>query len=337
LSPLDSRAPTSVEPDAAPVGVLLSNIGSPDAPTPRAVRRYLREFLGDPDVVRANRVVWWFVLNGLVLPLRSRSSARLYASIWTARGSPLIDISRTQAQMLARELGPGFRVALGMRYGNPSLGAGLDELRRAGCARVVLVPMFPQYSRATTGSIEKAAREAIESSHGALALDVVPPWFDDADYVACVAERVRDAQRPDPFDHVVISFHGLPVRSIAEGDPYRDQCVATAGALARALELGPEQWTLVYQSRFGREPWLEPYAAVTLPALARRYPRVVMVCPGFTADCLETLEELRVQLARSFREAGGRELTVVPCVNDQPQWIETLARLVRRRSAARGA
>lgn len=317
--------------------MLLSNIGSPDAPTPRAVRRYLREFLGDPDVVRANRVVWWFVLNGIVLPLRSRSSARLYASIWTERGSPLIDISRTQAQLLARELGSGFRVALGMRYGNPSLRAGLDELRRAGCARVVLVPMFPQYSGATTGSIEKAAREVVEDSRGALELDVVPPWFDDADYVACVAERVRDAQRSQPFDHLVVSFHGLPVRSIAEGDPYRDQCVATAGALARALDLRPEQWTLVYQSRFGREPWLEPYAAVTLPALARRYPRVVMVCPGFTADCLETLEELRVQLASSFREAGGEKLTVAPCVNDQQRWIATLARLVRRRSEARGA
>jgi len=319
----------SSQPTDAPIGVMLVNIGSPDAPTPIAVRRYLREFLGDPDVVQVNRVLWWCLLNGVILPLRSRSSARLYASIWTERGSPLVDISRTQTQMLARELGPGFKVVLAMRYGDPSLRAGLDELRAAGCRRLVLLPMFPQFSRATTGSIEKAVRAAIAEFAHTFELSVVPAWFDDADYVGRVAARVRDARAAASYDHLVISFHGLPARSVGEGDPYRDQCVATANALVERLALGAGEWTLVYQSRFGREPWLEPYAVETVPKLAAQYPRVLVVCPGFAADCLETLEEIAVRLAETFRAAGGRELRVAPCLNDDPRWITTLVRLVR--------
>jgi ferrochelatase len=317
----------------APIGVLVVNIGSPDAPTSAAVRRYLSEFLGDPDVVRANRVLWWFIWNGVILPLRSRKSARLYASIWTARGSPLVDISRTQTQLLARELGDKFKVVLAMRYGNPSLRVGLDELRAAGCKRLLLLPMFPQFSRATTGSIEKAVRAEIAKAGDSFELSVVPPWFDDAGYIDCLAARVREARDAASFDHLVVSFHGLPARSVDEGDPYRDQCVATANALVKQLELGAADWTLVYQSRFGRERWLEPYAVETLPKLAAQHPRVLVVCPAFVADCLETLEEIRIQLAETFRAAGGREFRVAPCLNEDPRWITTLVRLVRAASA----
>jgi ferrochelatase len=317
----------------APIGVLVVNIGSPDAPTPPAVRRYLREFLGDPDVVQVNRVLWWCLLNGVILPLRSRSSARLYATIWTERGSPLVDISRTQTQMLARELGPGFKVALAMRYGSPSLRAGLDELRAAGCKRLLLLPMFPQFSRATTGSIEKAVRGEIARAGDAFEVSVVAPWFDDTGYIEALAARVREERAARGFDHLVLSFHGLPARSVEQGDPYRDQCVATANALVARLALGADEWTLVYQSRFGREPWLEPYAVETLPALAPRFPRVLVACPGFAADCLETLEEIGVRLAETFRTAGGRELRVAPCLNQDPRWITTLVRLVRDASA----
>lgn len=321
----------------APIGVLVVNIGSPDAPTPSSVRRYLREFLGDPDVVQVNRVLWWCLLNGVILPLRSRSSARLYASIWTERGSPLVDISRTQAQLLARELGSGFEVQLAMRYGSPSLRSGLDQLRAAGCKRLLVLPMFPQFSRATTGSIEKAVRGEIASAGHAFEVGVVEPWFDDAGYIECLAARVRDERAARGFDHLVLSFHGLPARSVEQGDPYRDQCVATASALVKQLALAADDWTLVYQSRFGRERWLEPYAVETLPALAARHPRVLVLCPGFAADCLETLEEIGMRLAETFRAAGGREFRVAPCLNVDPRWITTLVRLVRGASARKAS
>lgn len=306
------------------------NVGSPDEPTPAAVRRFLREFLGDPDVVRANRVAWWLFLNGVILPRRGRRSARAYRSIWTERGSPLMDFSKRQRESLERELDSGFRVALAMRYGNPSLESGLDELAQAGCTRILLLPMFPQFSRATSGSIEKAVREALRRRGGAHELTVVSPWFDDEGYIDALAALVRaerDRARPD---QLVISFHGLPASSVEERDPYRDQCVATAKALARELDLAPSGWTMAFQSRFGRGRWLEPYAVDVVRELARKHARVLVVCPGFVADCLETLEELRIRLAEHFRAAGGRELVVLPCLNDDPAWIATLARLVRR-------
>lgn len=321
---------------SAPHGVLLVNVGSPDAPTTAAVRRYLREFLGDPDVVKLNRAAWWLVLNGVVLPLRSPKSARLYQSIWTERGSPLIDNSVQQRERLASELGAGFRVALAMRYGNPSLARGMDELASAGCRRVVLVPMFPQFSRATTGSVEKAVHAECSRLGERPDLVVLPPWFDDDGYIAALAASVSQARAKAEFDHLLISFHGLPASSVAEGDPYRDQCVATAGALARKLGLSDSAWTLAFQSRFGRKRWLEPYATDVVRALAPAHPRVLVICPGFVADCLETLEELHLRLAQDFRAAGGAELAVVPCLNAGAGWIATLARLVRRHAQPHG-
>lgn len=321
---------------SAPLGVLLVNVGSPDAPTTAAVRRYLREFLGDPDVVKLNRAVWWLVLNGVVLPLRSPRSARLYQGIWTERGSPLIDNSLQQRASLASELGAEFRVALAMRYGNPSLARGIDELAGAGCRRILLVPLFPQFSRATTGSIEKAVYAEYSRRRERPDLVVLPPWFDDDGYIAALAASVTEARTRAEFDHLLISFHGLPASSVAEGDPYRDQCVATAGALARELGLPRSTWTLAFQSRFGRKRWLEPYATDVVRALAPATPRLLVICPGFVADCLETLEELHLRLAQDFRAAGGGELAVVPCLNAGAGWIATLARLVRRHAQPHG-
>ena len=314
---------------STPTGVLLVNVGSPDAPTPAAVRRFLAEFLGDPDVVPLPRALWWPLLHGFVLPRRSASSARLYQSIWTADGSPLVAISRRQAAGLAAELGERYRVALGMRYGNPSLASALSELRAAGCTRVVLVPMFPQWSRATSASVEKAARAELAKLAG-MELRVVPAWFEDPGFIDCVAELVRAARADRPDAHLVQSFHGLPASSVAEGDPYRAQCEATAAAVAHRLGLEPSQWTLVFQSRFGPTRWLEPYASEVVPRLAREHRRVLVVCPGFAADCLETLEELGVRLRESFEAAGGEQLGLVPCLNDDPRWISVLAQLVRR-------
>ena len=319
----------------APVGVILCNLGSPASPETADVRRYLAEFLADPRVVEANPVVWWLVRNLVVLPFRPRASARLYRSIWTRDGSPLIVESRRQAEWLARELGAGFRVRLAMRYGEPSIAVAVEDLCAAGCERIVLLPLFPQYSAPTSGSVYAAVYAALAARRVQPALRVVPPYFDDPGYVRALAARVVEATAGTRIDHHVFSFHGLPASYVARGDPYRDQCERTAAALARELALPPDRWSIVFQSRFGREPWLEPYADRYVPALARRAPRVSIAMPGFTADCLETLEEIAIRLRESFVEAGGEQLVVVPALNDHPAWLEALAALVRREAPGR--
>ncbi len=316
--------------EPGPIGVLWVNVGSPAAPTAREVRRWLREFLGDPAVVAAPRLAWWFVLNGIVLPFRAPRSAELYRRIWTSAGSPLLAISERVRAGLARELGPRYRVALGMRYGSPSIADGLARLAREGCGRVLLFPAFPQWSAATSGSGEREARRVLAGRERAPELVVVPPYPEDPGFVGCLAALVREARAAGPVDHHVFSFHGLPESAVRNGDPYRDQCEGTARALARELGLAEGDWTLVYQSRFGRAKWLEPEAARLVPALAARHPRVLLVAPSFTADCLETLEELRLRLSEDFRARGGVELRVVPCPNDDPRWIAAAAALVRR-------
>jgi ferrochelatase len=319
-------------------GVLLVNLGSPAAPTTAAVRRYLAEFLGDPMVVDANPVVWWLVRNLIVLPFRSPKSAELYRSVWTEEGSPLVAISRRQRDGLARELGPTYRVELAMRYGQPSIAGALARLGDAGCEEVLLVPMFPQASRTTTGTVERAVERAREHAPASLRLTTVAPYYAHEAYVAALAARVRETLTEGEVDHVVLSFHGLPTRLVErEGDPYRDHCEATAAALARALDLAPGSWTLAYQSRFGREPWLEPDVVDVVRGLAGSGARVLVACPGFTADCLETLEEISLRLVESFREHGGRDLRVVPCLNDHPVWTAGLAAIVRETCEGAGA
>jgi ferrochelatase len=315
-----------------PLGVLLVNVGSPAAPTAPAVRRYLAEFLGDPAVVQLPRLLWLPLLHGLILPLRGPKSARLYQKIWTSRGSPLVSISLAQKEALQRELGERFRVAAAMRYGEPSIAGALS-----GARRLLLVPMFPQYSGTTTGTVEAAVRAQLARLPQPPELRVVTAFFDDPGYLAAVAARVRETVRDEDVDHYLFSFHGLPLRYVEAGDPYRTHVERTAAALARELALDPSRWTLAYQSRFGRERWLEPYALQVVPELAARAPRVAVVCPGFTADCLETLEEVEGQLGELFWRSGGREWKVVPCLDESRAWIEALAALVRRRSGAAGA
>jgi len=300
------------------------------------VRRYLAEFLSDPLVVEVNRLAWWLVLNAIVLPLRSRSSARLYQEVWTSEGSPLIAISRRQRELLARELGSGWKVALGMRYGRPSLRAALEELHAAGCREIVLLGAFPQYSRSTSGSIELAACRTVASLRLEPRVVAAAPYFEHEGYIEALAERVREAAAGDRFDKHVFSFHGLPLRYVERGDPYREHCEATARALAARLGLGEGQWLLVYQSRFGREPWLQPYAAEALPAMAADHRRVLVTCPGFVADCLETLDEIGRLLREAFLAAGGEELRLVPCLNDHPLWIAAMADLARSTLARAG-
>jgi ferrochelatase len=303
-------------------GVLYVSLGSPSAPTPRAVRRFLDEFLGDPLVVDANRLLWWCVRKGIILPFRAPRSAALYGRIWSAEGSPLLVHSRNFAAALARELGASFRVALAMRYGEPSLGAGLAELARAGCQRVLVLTAFPQASRTTTGTIE---RELRRNTLHLRSLAVLPAYFEHGAYVAALAERARGA---GAVDHWVFSFHGLPVRYVEQGDPYREHCEGTARTLAHTLGLGPRDWTLAYQSRFGRERWLEPDVRAVVGELAADRKRIGLVAPSFTTDCLETLEELGLSLRAACRARGG-ELVLVPSLNDAPIWVRGAAEIVR--------
>jgi ferrochelatase len=231
--------------------------------------------------------------------------------------------------LLQHALGARFHVALAMRYGQPSIAAGLETLRAHGAARVIVLPAFPQYSRTTTGTVKLEVERVLARGGPALAVDAIDAWYDDAGYVDALAERCRAAPGSTTIDHWVWSFHGLPERYVRNGDPYREQCERTAELLAARLALPRERWTLAYQSRFGREPWLQPYVDELVPSLARQHARIGIAMPGFTADCIETLEEIGMRLRASFHAAGGRELVVVPCLNDSPALITALARLVR--------
>jgi len=323
-----SAPPQGASAPQAPRGVLLVNLGSPDEPTPAAVRAFLDEFLGDRWVVDLNPALWWAVRKLLVLPRRAEPVSRLYASIWTPEGSPLTVFSRRLAQALAPALGGAWRVALGMRYGNPSLSGALDGLRAAGCREVLAVPLFPQASGTTTGSIEAALRE-LARRPGAPRLRLMSAYPDHPAYVRALAVVLREQLARGPVDHTVFSMHGLPVRYVRAGDPYQSHCERTVRALARELGLADGEWTLSYQSRFGQGEWLAPSSETVVPALAARHPRVLIAMPGFAADCLETLEEVGVRLAESFRAAGGRELRVAPCLNDHPMWVAALADMLR--------
>lgn len=315
----------------APIGVLPVNLGTPDAPDTPAVRRYLREFLSDRRVVDVNPLLWWVIRNAIVLPFRSPRSAALYRRVWTPEGSPLLVYSRRLAAKLAERLGPGFLVELGMRYGKPSIAAALDALAARGARRIVLLPLFPQYSDTTVGSIEARVAELVAARPGPpLALLQVPPFPDHPAYLDALASRVRTADQALPGARLVLSFHGIPRRYVeAKADPYLEQCRATARGLRERLRLDDERAPLVFQSRFGREEWLQPYADVYVPALARRQPRVVVLCPGFTADCLETIDEIGEVLAEAFVAAGGERLLLVPGLNDGDDWAAACAMLVR--------
>ena len=315
-------------------GVLLANLGTPDAPTPEALRRYLAEFLSDPCVVNLPRVIWWPILHGLVLRTRPAKSAAAFARIWTDAGSPLLVHSRAIAAALRRELaartGAEMPLALGMRYGRPSLTEALDALGRAGVARVIVLALYPQYSRATVGSAMAAVNRLAGPS-----VDFIPDYYAQPAYLAALAASVREFRAAHGRgEKLVISFHGIPRSMARRGDPYPQQCARTAQYLAARLRLVPDEWQLAFQSRFGRTQWLQPYTEETLKQLASQGIKTVdVICPGFAADCLETLEEIALRYAESFRAAGGRELRYIPALNERPAHIRALADLVMAKLA----
>jgi ferrochelatase len=304
--------------------VLLVNLGSPAAPTPAAVRSYLAEFLSDPRVVALPRALWLPILHGLVLRSRPARSARKYAAIWTAEGSPLTVHTARQAALLAAAL-PGWRVQHAMRYGGPSIAQGLAAL--ADCERIVALPLYPQYSGSATGSVLDALHKTALGAPRA----VIEDFHAHPAYIGALAQSVRArwASAGEP-EMLVMSFHGLPRRSIERGDPYHRQCLESGELLAAALGLAPDRYRIAFQSRFGFAAWIEPYTATVLCELgAARTRRVDVLCPGFVADCLETLEEIGIEGRRIFRDAGGGEFNALPCLNELPDWIAALAQLAR--------
>ncbi len=329
------RGPARSPGGSPPVGVLLVQLGTPDAPTPGAVRRYLREFLSDPHVVELPRWLWLPVLHLLVLPRRVSRVAKLYASIWMEDGSPLAVHSRQAASALAERLGERFRVELGMRYGRPSLDAALDRFAQAGCERLVVLPLFPQACRATTVTVQTEVARLLDRRREAPALQMVAPFYVHAAYVEALVARIEEKLSGRQVDLHLFSFHSVPEETIAKGDPYLSQCTATAWALAQRLGLEREQWEMVFQSQFGDEPWLGPQLADVLAARAQSHRRVLVALPGFAADCLETLEEVDLRARQTFVQAGGEELLVVPALNASPRWIDALASLVRDTAGVR--
>lgn len=315
--------------DAPDTAVLVVNLGTPEAPTAPAVARYLAEFLGDKRVVAIPRLFWWPLLNWVILPRRSPRSAEKYALVWLPEGSPLAVYTRRLAEGMQREL-PGHRVAWAMRYGAPALAPALDALRDGGVRRIVVLPLYPQYSTTTTASIEDVV-QAWQARNPQLPVTLIEDYPTDPAWVEAVADSVRAhwAQH-GRGETLFFSFHGLPQRVANNGDPYPQRCEASAQAIAAALGLGAGEWQLGYQSRFGAERWLQPYAEPSLWQLAERgTKRVDVICPGFATDCLETLEEVAMGFVETCA-ARGMQVRYIPCLNDAPAHARALAQLAAR-------
>ena len=315
--------------------VVLANLGTPDAPTAAAVRVYLKEFLSDPRIVEIPRFIWWIILNGIILPFRSRQSAEKYASIWTDEGSPLKIHTERQAALLQQSMtarGHDVRVVYAMRYGNPGLPTVLDQLKAEGCDRLLVLPAYPQYSGTTTASIFDTVFTHYTRVRNTPELRLIKHYHDHEGYIDALAASVRTywGQHGRP-DKLVMSFHGVPKRTLLLGDPYHCECYKTARLVAGKLGLGKDDYLVTFQSRFGKAEWLQPYTAPTLEKLAEAgVGRVDVMCPGFTSDCLETLEEISMEARDDFLAGGGSAFHYIPCLNEDPQWIEAMAAVVEQ-------
>jgi ferrochelatase len=319
-------------------GVLLCNLGTPDAPTAPALRRYLGQFLSDPRVVEIPRWLWKPILHGIILRIRPARSAAKYASIWTPEGSPLRVWTDKQAKLLQGYLGERghhVKVAAAMRYGQPSIASQLDALKAAGATRVLVLPLYPQYSGTTTASVIDAVCDWSRRARTVPELRFVNRYHDHPMYIDALATRITrhwmDHGRPD---RLVLSFHGVPQRTLTLGDPYHCECHKTGRLLAERLGLRPDQWVLTFQSRFGKAPWLQPYTEPTLIALGRAgVGRVDVACPGFVSDCIETLEEIAIEGKQAFLGAGGKDFHYIPCLNDRHEWIAALSAVAEQHLA----
>ena len=330
-----ANEPPHIHGQAPRTAVVLCNLGTPDEPTAPALRRYLGEFLGDHRVVEIPKAVWWLILHGIILRTRPAKSAAKYASVWTPEGSPLKVWTDKQATLLRGYLGErGHQVTVryAMRYGNPSIPAVLDELKAQGMTRVLIVPAYPQYSGTTTASVFDAVANWGLKARNLPEIRFINRYHDDAGYIEALAKRVQHHwMHHGQADKLVMSFHGVPERTLTLGDPYHCECHKTARLLAEKLSLAKDRYQVTFQSRFGKAKWLEPYTEPTLIALAKAGTESVdLICPGFTSDCLETLEEINMEAREAFMHAGGKTFNYIDCVNDSPDWIRALTDLTER-------
>jgi protoporphyrin/coproporphyrin ferrochelatase len=319
------------------IGVLIVNLGTPDGTSYWPMRRYLKEFLSDRRVIETNPAVWFFILNGPILTKRPFSSGEAYKAIWNkARDeSPLRTTTRSQAEILAKNFTdePGVLVDWAMRYGNPSIASRLKHLQEQGCERILLVPLYPQYAAATTATVCDKAFDALKTMRWQPSLRVAPPYYDFPPYIDALAASMRRSLAGLDFEPevVIASFHGLPQEYFLKGDPYHCHCAKTARLLREALGWDDKKLILTFQSRFGRAEWLQPYTDITLTELAKAGVRnVALITPGFSADCLETLEEIAIRGKESFEEAGGKRYAMIPCLNESDDGMRVIEHLVRR-------
>ena len=315
--------------------VLIVNLGSPASPKTADVRQFLREFLGDPRVVNLPRPLWWLILNLFVLPFRPRKSAHAYQTIWTEQGSPLAVYTRQLTAKLAAEIGSDeCRVDYGMRYGQPSLAAKLREFEQQGVDEIIVLPLYPQYSSTTTASIFDVVADAIKQWWHVPGLRLISDFYRHPAYIAALADSIRAYwQQHGQSQLLVMSFHGVPAMLTGKGDPYFYHCQATAELLAQALELQADQWKLVFQSRFGKAEWLKPYCVEVLAELPKQgVSSVDLVCPGFSVDCLETLEEIAIANQEVFLEAGGEQYRYIPALNDSDAHVAVMRELIHTAS-----
>lgn len=331
---MNTNLPQDHQPVASrKIGVLIVNLGTPDAPTAAAVKRYLAEFLSDRRVVEIPPLVWQPILRGIILNTRPKKSAHAYQLVWTDRGSPLAVNTADTATALNGVFGETVMVDWAMRYGNPAIGTRLAALKAAGCERILVAPLYPQYCGATTATVADAVGDALKTMRWQPAIRMLPAYYDDADYIAALAARVRSGLAGLPFvpDRLIASFHGMPRRTLDLGDPYHCQCRKTGRLLGEALG---REVTVTFQSRFGRAKWLEPYTEPTLAALAGQgVKRIAVVTPGFSADCLETLEEIGMRGREVFLQQGGDAFAYLPCLNAEPDAISLYRRLLGRELA----
>ena len=316
----------------ATTAILLCNLGTPDEPTAPALRRYLGEFLSDTRVVEIPKALWWLILHGIILRTRPKKSAAKYASVWLPEGSPLKVWTQKQAAMLRGYLGERghpVEVRYAMRYGNPSIASQLDQFKADGVTRVLILPAYPQYSGTTTASVFDAVYTWAAKVRRIPEFRFINHYHDDPGYIAALADKIRKHwQQSGQAEQLVMSFHGVPERTLKLGDPYHCECHKTARLLAEKLALPKDRYKVTFQSRFGRAKWLEPYTEPTLIQMAQSGVRSVdLVCPGFTGDCLETLEEISMEARHAFLEAGGKTFNYIECLNDSPQWLEALSDL----------
>jgi len=317
-------------------GVLLTNLGTPDAPTTKAVRAYLKEFLWDPRVVEQPRWLWWLVLNTVILNVRPAKSAAAYRKVWTDEGSPLLAIGKNQQNKLAHSLreaaGDHVHVELAMRYGNPSIQAGLEALRSKNCKKIIVLPLYPQYSATTTASTFDAVSDVLKSWRRVPELHMIDAYHDHPAYIEALTQSVRNywAEHGKP-ERLLMSYHGIPERYFKNGDPYPCHCRKTARLLREQLELDEENSFVSFQSRFGREQWMQPYTDATLKAWGEEGVKSVdVICPGFAADCLETIEEVGMENRDYFLEAGGQQYRYIPALNDGDAHIKALSQIVMK-------